>query len=407
MTTLRLASLAAAACALASQASATAFQLREGSATSIGTALAGRTANDRDVSLAIQNPAVLKGVEGGEISSGLAFISATADATTDATLPGFTSSDDPNEVGLVPSLIAGYRITPKTVIGIAVDSPFGLATEYSKNFVGSFDGVRSELTTITVTPMASYSITPTLTLGAGVSFQYADAELQSRVAGGPNGVADVSGDGFDIGFTVGLLYEPLPGTKLGLNYQSGFEHTLDGEFSANFPGVGGRSGEARFDLPEVASFGVIQSITEDVRVMAEVEWTGWSAYDRVLITDKATGAVVQDDPQNYDDSLMFSFGAEYDWSDRLAVRAGVGFDETPTSDAFRTVRTPDSNRYWLSAGASYEITERVGLDVGYTLIIMDDTVVTLRNGPPQVRGQVVDYEDGMVHLLAANLRYAF
>jgi long-chain fatty acid transport protein len=171
--------------------------------------------------------------------------------------------------------------------------------------------------------------------------------------------------------------------------------------------VGGRSGEARFDLPEVASFGVIQSITEDVRVMAEVEWTGWSAYDRVLITDKATGAVVQDDPQNYDDSLMFSFGAEYDWSDRLAVRAGVGFDETPTSDAFRTVRTPDSNRYWLSAGASYEITERVGLDVGYTLIIMDDTVVTLRNGPPQVRGQVVDYEDGMVHLLAANLRYAF
>jgi long-chain fatty acid transport protein len=253
--------------------------------------------------------------------------------------------------------------------------------------------------------MASYSITPTLTLGAGVSFQYADAELQSRVAGGPNGVADVSGDGFDIGFTVGLLYEPLPGTKLGLNYQSGFEHTLEGDFSANFPGVGGRSGEARFDLPPVASFGVIQSITDDVRVMAEFEWTGWSAYDRVLITDKATGAVVQDDPQNYEDSIMVSFGAEYDVSDRLAVRAGVAFDETPTNDEFRTVRTPDSSRYWLSAGASYEITERVGVDVGYTLILMEDTVVTLRNGP--TAGAVVDYEDGMVHLLAANLRYAF
>lgn len=405
MITFRLAGLAAAACAMASHASATAFQLREGSATSIGSALAGRTANDRDVSLAIQNPAALKGVEGGEISSGLAFISATADATTDASLPGFTSTDDPNEIGLVPSLIAGYRVSPEAVIGIAVDAPFGLATEYSKDFVGSFDGVRSELTTITVTPMASYSITPTLTLGAGVSFQYADAELQSRVAGGPSGVANVSGDGFDIGFTVGLLYEPLPGTKLGLNYQSGFEHTLEGNFSDNFPGVGGRSGEARFDLPAVASFGVIQSITDDVRVMAEFEWTGWSAYDRVLITDKATGAVVQDDPQNYDDSIMVSFGAEYDWSDRLAVRAGVGFDETPTNDEFRTVRTPDSNRYWLSAGASYEITERIGLDLGYTLILMEDTVVTLRNGP--TAGAVVDYEDGMVHLLAANLRYAF
>lgn len=390
---------------IAGDAAAGGFMLREGSASAIGAALAGRTSGDRDVSFSIHNPASLRGVENFEVSAGVAGLLAGGDARTNAALPGFTSSDSPSEDAVIPSFTVGYRLNEKLVVGLAVDSPFGLASEYDANFVGSFDGVRSELTTITATPMISYDFTPGFTLAGGVMIQYADAELQSRVGAGPNAVANVSGDGFDVGFTLGALIEPVEGTVFGVNVQSGFQHKLDGSFSSNFPGVGGRSGQARFDLPAVVSVGLTQSITDDVRAMAEIEFANWSAFDAIRITDKASGAVVANDVQNYRNSVMLALGGEYDVSDDLTLRAGVAYDQTPTESAFRTVRVPDGNRWWFALGASYEITESIGIDASYLYLTIADNNVTLRNGP--VAGASVSYTDTDVHLFSANLRYKF
>lgn len=390
---------------IASDAAAGGFMLREGSASAIGAALAGRTSGDRDVSYSIHNPASLRGVQNFEASAGIAALFADGESRSDAALPGFVSSDSPGEDAIIPSFTVGYRLNDKLVVGFAVDSPFGLASEYNRDFVGSFDGVRSELTTITATPMVSYDFAPGFTVGAGVMIQYADAELQSRVAGGPNGVADVSGDGFDVGYTIGALIEPVDGTVFGVNIQSGFSHKLDGSFSDNFPGVGGRSGTASFDLPAVVSVGVTQSITDDIRAMAEIEFANWSAFDRIVIKDKATGALVADDAQNYTNSVMVALGGEYDVSRDLTLRAGFAFDQTPTESAFRTVRVPDGNRWWFAAGASYEITENIGIDASYLYLTIADNNVTLRS--PATAGATVSNSNADVHLFSANLRYKF
>lgn len=384
----------------AAQAQAAAFQLREGSAATIGTALAGRTSGDRDVSYSFHNPASLRGVKNFEISLGGAVIIPGGDARATGGAPGFNRTDDPGETAFLPSLTLGYRVLPDLILGLVVDVPFGLATEYSSRFAGSPDGVRSELTTITVTPQLAYELTPELTIGAGVMIQYADAELTNF---GPTGqVIGVEGDGWDIGWTFGMLAEPYPGTKLGLAVQSGFSHTLEGHFTNNFPGRGGNPGEARFDLPPIVSVGMTQQLGEKWRVMGEFEWTGWSAFDSIKISDTRTGTLVIDDEQNYRNSFMIAAGAEYDWSDRLTLRAGAAYDKTPTRDAFRTVRVPDGDRIWLAAGASYEITERIGVDAAYLYILIDDTTVNLRNVPGRV-----SYSNSDVHLLTANLRYRF
>lgn len=390
---------------LAGQAAAGGFMLREGSASAIGAALAGRTSGDRDVSFSIHNPASLRGVENFEVSAGGAALFASGDSRTSAALPGFTSKDSPSEDAIIPSFAVGYRLNDKLVLGLAVDSPFGLASEYDANFVGSFDGVRSELTTITATPMVSYDVTPGFTLAGGVMIQYADAELQSRVGAGPNAIANVSGDGFDVGFTLGALIEPVEGTVFGVNVQSGFKHKLDGSFSDNFPGVGGRSGTASFDLPAVVSVGLTQRITDDVRAMAEIEFADWSAFDAIVIKDKASGAVVANDVQNYSNSVMVALGAEYDFSSDLTLRAGLAYDQTPTDGQFRTVRVPDGHRWWFAVGASYEITESIGIDAGYLYLTIADNAVTLRNGP--AAGASVSNSDADVHLFSANLRYKF
>lgn len=413
---------AVAGAGIAAEANASAFMLREGSAAAIGAALSGRTsgAGDAgDLSYAIHNPAALRHVRGIEVTFGVAGVipvgeaQAGAAATAVAGALGFDTSDDYNESAVVPSLVVGWRATDELVLGLTVDSPFGLANEYDDDFIGAFDGVRSDLLTLTVTPIVAYDPVPGLTLAAGLAIQYADAELSNLLPTLPPtspptfGVGDISGDGFAIGINLGAIFEPTETTTVGVNFQSGFGHELEGRFSDNFLNIGGNDGRAEFDLPAVVSVGLTQEITDDLRVMAEGEWTHWSDFETLRITDQESLFVI-DDPQEYDNSFMVAVGAEYDIDERLTIRGGVAYDQTPTSAEFRTVRVPDGDRYWLSAGASYQITDRVGVDFGYTYIIIEDEEVRLRTtAPAALTGAEIDYVDRGVHLIAANLRYAF
>ena len=383
------------------EALAAAFQLREGSATAIGTALAGRTANDRDISLSVHNPASMRGVENFEVSFGASAIIPSTNARSpvvNATFPKAT--DDPSEAAFLPSLTLGYRILPDVVVGLAVDVPFGLATEYSREFFGSLAGKRSELTTIAVTPQVAWDVVPGFTLGAGVTLLYADAELSNFNPA--IGEFKVSGDGFSAGVTLGAIIEPVKGTKFGVNVQTQLNLGLEGDFSANYPGgFGGEPARATTSLPAVVSVGAIQDFSDDFRMMAELEFTRWSAFDQIRLVNRDTGADIID-PQNYENSVMVSLGGEYDVNDALTLRAGVAYDQSPTSNEFRTVRVPDSDRIWLAAGASYQISERVGIDAAYLYIIADDTTVIAPGGAGTIR-----YDDIDVHLFSLNLNYKF
>jgi long-chain fatty acid transport protein len=135
--------------------------------------------------------------------------------------------------------------------------------------------------------------------------------------------------------------------------------------------------------------------------MAEGRWINWSRFDSIDITTPALagtpfGSV--SDIQNYNDAFFVSAGAEYDVSERFTVRSGIAWDETPTSDAFRTVRVPDEDRIWLSAGASYNVTDSISIDLAYSYLrALKDPDVTLRNGP--LAGTRVEY-DGGAHIFS-------
>ncbi len=405
-----LAAVAALAPALApGAATAGAFQIREGSARTLGAALSGRTSGDANVSFALQNPAALSGVARGEVSSGVAGIFASADATTDATLPGFKSADNPSETAFVPSLAVGWRVRPDVVLGLTVDAPFGLATEYDDEFIGSFMGVESELLNVVVTPMVAWEPTPGVSLGAGVSLSYADAKLTNRTAG--VGVASLEGDDFALGFRLGAQARLAERTTVGIAYRSGIDHKLEGEFSDNYvvptPGglVGlGGPGSAKVDLPQSVSFGITQGVTDRLRVMAEGEFVGWSSYEEVRAISGLTGIAVVEE-QNYEDSWMGSVGVEYDATEALTLRAGFAYDQTPSPAEFRTVRVPDADKMWFSLGLTYSVTEQLSVDAAYTYVRFDDTSVNVTR-PDAIAGERIDY-DSDAHLVAVNLNYRF
>ncbi len=87
------------------------------------------------------------------------------------------------------------------------------------------------------------------------------------------------------------------------------------------------------------------------------------------------------------------------------MRGGYQFDQTPTTDQFRTSRTPDGDRSWFSAGATYKLKNNLELDMAATYIdISDEKINVSRNsGLAGVRATT----EGSVGILAIGLNYKF
>src|SRR5258708_34811736 len=76
-----------------------------------------------------------------------------------------------------------------------------------------------------------------------------------------------------------------------------------------------------------------------------------------------------------DNTWFAALGATSKVTDRLSLRGGVAYDQSPVKDQFRTARIPDQDRYWLAAGLGYEIAPGFGVDLGYTHIFVDSASI--------------------------------
>jgi len=49
------------------------------------------------------------------------------------------------------------------------------------------------------------------------------------------------------------------------------------------------------------------------------------------------------------------------------VRGGIGYDQTPTRDPFRTVRVPDADQIILGVGGSARLSRSATIDIAYAI----------------------------------------
>ena len=66
-------------------------------------------------------------------------------------------------------------------------------------------------------------------------------------------------------------------------------------------------------------------------------------------------------PENFKDTWRFSAGANYQYNEKIVLRAGVAYDQSPVNDIDRTPRLPDSDRTWLTIGGRYKYSTRAQL----------------------------------------------
>lgn len=376
--------------ALTTGADAGGFAVREQSATFQGLSYAGAAAGGA-LSSMYWNPAATGILPGLNTESAYTLILPDATVTVrQSPFPAglFPASSDITEPVFTSASYGSYQLTgydPRLFLGVAVNGPFGVLTQPDREaYLGAVLGRTTKLLTVNVNPTVAYQLAPGLLIGAGVQIQYADAALRFAT-GLPSGITtSFSGNDVAFGATAGILWNPAPGTSLGLGWRSQMDQTIEGNFStAHIPlSV---PGKATLELPDTVTLSLMQAVSPVARVMGTIEWAGWSRLDKLRVEATGFGATVFDPltvpgqtiatlPLHWSDGWFFSLGGEYDVSRRLTLRTGAAYEVSPIdAPEKRPVSIPDSNRVWLSGGASYRWSDWTSLDIAYSHIFYADS----------------------------------
>ncbi len=425
--------VASALLVLSGGATAAGFALIEQSGSGLGNAYAGGAASAEDASTIYYNPAGMSRLAGkqmalaGNMIKPSAKFSGTVTGLAPFETGGTDTGGDAGSWALVPNAYFAMELNPQTHIGLGINAPFGLVTEYNTNWIGRFEAIKSKLETINLNPSVSYQFNDTVSLGIGLNYQHVKGELSSSVnypaavygatlagalaksvplataqtaamtAATPfanqEGISTLTGSDNAWGYNLGALFNVSPQTRLGIAYRSSIKYNLSG--SVNFSNI--PSGLApsfptqpvtlAIKLPDSFSASAFHQLNDKWEVMADASWTGWSVFKQLDVL-KANGSALSSTPENWKDTWRISTGATYHYNSQWLSRIGIAYDQTPTSDTYRTPRIPDGDRTWLSIGGQYKPAKDSALDFGYAhLFVSSSTLSQNATANPDLAGK--------------------
>ena len=422
-------STAAALCLVgaSSNAEAAGFFLQEQSVSGLGAAYAGAAAMPRDASILFYNPAGMSHLPGTNINVGVHLLVPDSDikdtgstytpvnpATGAPVGPtaavGGGDGGNPYDPTPIPNAYISHQLTDKFWVGLGISAPFGLANEYNDGWFGRYDATETELTTIDIAPSAAYKINDWISVGGSIIMQRATAELKSTITGVTTGTQTLEGESTDFGWKAGVLMEPISGTKIGIDYRSEITHELEGRFIIENAGAAAintnAKGYADLNLPDIATFSVAQDLNDEWTLLGSATWFGWNDFERIE-TRNVLGGPIGSIEQNYQSTWAYAIGLEWEMNDTWTWRAGYQYDETPTTDEYRTSRTPDGDRQWFSLGGTYTLDDNWSFDFAGTYIDIADEEIDVTRNLSFNNARVQADTEGHVAIISAGLNYKF
>ena len=386
--TMKAAAAAVMAVCAASAAHAAGFMLTEQSAGALGRAYAGVGVDGTDLSGVYYNPATMTLHPGTQIQAG--FVAVGLDLAFEGTGPNSDVSENGQyNTQAIPHGYISHQISDSMWVGLAMTVPFGMGTEYDDDWRFANRGISAEVLTFDFNPNVAWKVSDKLSLGAGMSIQYASADLKMRkdvVKDLASIDREVDADSWAWGFNVGLMWTPLENLRFGLSYRSKINHNADGDVELDNGKLAGNNAEdfvnhpiygdyAKLLLSQYGSYDATATISTPAWVMATAawdvnellslyatfRWTDWSSFDELVIDSDAGSTTV---PNKWQDAYLFSVGADLRFTNWWTFRAGIGYESSPIDDpSFRTSIIPDADRWWFALGSSFQATDNMQIDV--------------------------------------------
>jgi len=363
---------------------AAAFQLAEHSATGLGRAFAGEAAIADSAGVVARNPALMSSFKKAQLSISGTFILPDVGVSGD-NAPVYSTADALDDGSIAPDAFvpAIYYVAPmnnRVALGFGVFSNFGLATEFADDYAAGQLAGTSEITTINFNASVSYKINSDWSAAVGLNYIYAEANLVRHFGDNPLGLpaqteaANLEGDDGGYGWNVGFAYELDKGSRLGLHYRSKTTLSFEGDYSNQLPAaLGGLAGivlpgSLELELPAIAEFSGVHLIDNKWTLNYSVVWTQWSSFQTLEAFVPSSDTAVFSKQENFSNSFRYALGGSYQLDKNIKLRAGFAYDATPTDSDHLSISIPDSNRKWLSAGASYTVNKTSSVDMGLSII---------------------------------------
>jgi long-chain fatty acid transport protein len=419
------------------QAFGAAFALATQAVMGLGNAFAGASATAEDANTVWFNPAGLARLNFTQVEAGINFITPSVkfnnqNSQAAALQPLGGTGGDAGGTAVVPTLYASMAINPEWHVGIGVNAPFGLKTDYDSGWIGRYQALKSELKTININPAVGWRATKDFWLGAGASYQQVKATLtnntnysaimaqgygQAAAAGlipasavpalsvataGLDSFVSTTGDDYAWGWNAGMMYsfngdannDPGAG-RIGLSYRSKIKYNVTGsvdisnptpptltgalapfnpvvqQVSATVNQTRLYSGGVSLDLamPDMASFSYYQRLTDQWEILGDVTWTGWSSIPELRIV-RTSG------PASGAPTVL-----PENFKDTWRYSAGVNY-------------SPDE-RWVLRAGVAFDQTPVNSTDMGPRLPDGDRTWLAL--GARYKYSREINFDVGVAH----------
>jgi len=340
---------------------------------------------------------------------------------------GTHADGDSGTILITGNNYVGWRVSDRVGLGFGINTPFGLAVDWEDDAFLRYQSSFAELRTLYFTPAIALQLSDRISAGLGVSYIYADAELERKLyigSGRPDGTFQLGGEAREWGYSAGLQAVVaenagvLDRLTLGATYHSAV--VLDFKSSdsvVNFtfpePGLARAAPDSKvsttIDLPEIWTVGLSAQLGGQTTVNLDLSWFGWSTFEAIDIqaeneqTQRALDhAEILPNPvvRDYEDTWTIRVGGEHWLNDAWAVRLGYAFDQTPITDEHLDPILPDADRHFLMAGCGFRRGD-YSVDATYTAVFYEE-VSTSTNA----EGFNVDYES-FSHIASLALNFHF
>jgi long-chain fatty acid transport protein len=211
-------------------------------------------------------------------------------------------------------------------------------------------------------------------------------------------------------FNVGVLFEPVEGTRLGLTYRSKVDFELDGNFEVRdvppvFVALGLTDGdvEAKIPIPQLIRASIYQQLTDRLAILADLGWEDWSENDFTPIQGPA-GRTLQL-PRDWRDTWHFGLGLEWRVTPAWLLQTGVAHDTSPVRSRHKNFPDMPADRQWrFSMGVVHDWSESLQLAFNYTWIDLGKARIDIGNDYGRLIGE---YDQNRAHVFSFSVALTF
>jgi len=316
------------------------------------------------------NPAGITQLQGNNLRAGVYGIYLDPSYSPPGGGNTFHSSDD---LAAVPQFF--YTFTPEKLplsFGLGVYAPFGGNMNWPQNTGFRTIATQGKLTYVTINPVVALKVSPSLSIGGGLMVNYANLDMEQglQFSQTPPNFFRFSGDGWNVGYNLGLLWQPHEKISIGATFRSSAAFTLNGETESEYlyqiPDQHVPA-QADFTFPLTAVLGVSYRPTPKWNLEFDANCTDWSSFGSTTINQSTKPrGINQFIPVNlgWQASWMYEFGVTRYFDNGWHVSGGYAFNENSVPNQYYTPLAADLDRHFFSIGTGFK-GETFNFDVAY------------------------------------------